>query len=79
MHALQASGRTVPNDVAIVGFDDIDSARLASPPLTTIRQDPRCAAEALVDAILEAVAGGANGERVLPVELKVRESSVRRA
>lgn len=36
--ALRAAGRTVPGDVAVIGFDDADVAAAASPPLTTVRQ-----------------------------------------
>jgi DNA-binding LacI/PurR family transcriptional regulator len=76
MHALQSVGRDVPEDVAIVGFDDIPAASLSSPPLTTVTQDARQAAEALIDAILSSVEQGSATNRVLPVRLTVRESSV---
>jgi len=76
LHALQSMGHTVPADVAIVGFDDIPAASLSSPPLTTVTQDPRQAAEALIDAILSSVEHGSAINRVLPVRLTVRESSV---
>jgi DNA-binding LacI/PurR family transcriptional regulator len=74
MHALQQAGRSVP-EVAIVGFDDIPAACLASPPLTTVTQDARAAAEALVDALIEAIETGATADQILPVRLTVRASS----
>jgi len=78
MHALQNLGRTVPDDVAIVGFDDIAAANLSSPPLTTVTQDPHQAGEALIESIIEAVEHGSTRNRELPVHLTIRESSVRR-
>ncbi|MFS0735137.1 LacI family DNA-binding transcriptional regulator [Microbacterium sp. 1P10UB] len=39
LHALQTAGRRVPEDVSVIGFDDIPEAAHFSPPLTTIRQD----------------------------------------
>jgi DNA-binding LacI/PurR family transcriptional regulator len=75
VHALQQAGLVVPADVTVVGFDDIPAACLASPPLTTVTQDARAAAEALVDALIEAIETGATADRVLPVRLTVRGSS----
>lgn len=74
MHALQSIGRGVP-EVAVVGFDDIPAASLSSPPLTTVTQDTRQAAEALIDTLIEAIETGGASNRVLPVRLTVRESS----
>jgi DNA-binding LacI/PurR family transcriptional regulator len=71
-------GRTVPDDVAIVGFDDIPAASLSSPPLTTVTQDSHHAGEALIEAIIEAVELAATSNRVLPVHLTIRDSSVLR-
>jgi DNA-binding LacI/PurR family transcriptional regulator len=74
MHALQQAGHSVP-EIAVVGFDDIPAACLASPPLTTVTQDAHAAADALVDALIEAVETGLTADRVLPVRLTVRASS----
>jgi len=76
MHALQQAGRGVP-ETAVVGFDDIPAASLASPPLTTVTQDARRAAEALIDTLIESIESGSAEDQVLPVRLAVRESSVR--
>ena len=76
MHGLQQAGRSVP-EVAVVGFDDIPAASLASPPLTTVCQDARRAAEALIDTLVESIETGSAEDQVLPVRLEVRESSVR--
>ncbi|MEO7634793.1 MAG: LacI family DNA-binding transcriptional regulator [Sphingomicrobium sp.] len=74
MHALQQVGRSVP-DIAVVGFDDIPAASLSSPPLTTVTQDARAAAEALIDTLIAAIEVGECVDRVLPVRLTVRDSS----
>jgi DNA-binding LacI/PurR family transcriptional regulator len=75
MHALQKLGRAIPQEVAVVGFDDIPAASLSSPPLSTVTQDAKGAGEALVEALIEAIEQGAAKSRVLPVRLTVRESS----
>ena len=75
LHALQAIGREVPREIAIVGFDDIPAASLSSPRLTTVTQDARQAGEALIEAIIASVEHGSAVNKVLPVRLTVRESS----
>ena len=75
MHALQKLGRAIPQDVAVVGFDDIPAASLSSPPLSTVTQDARGAGKALVEALIEAIEAGAAKSRLLPVRLTVREST----
>ena len=46
--ALRRAGRRVPEDVALVGFDDNEFASTADPPLTTVRQDPMIMGRAMV-------------------------------
>lgn len=75
MHGLQTLGKQIPGDVALVGFDDIPAASLSGPPLSTVRQDPRRAGEALVEALIEAIEQGAASSRRLQCELVVRQSS----
>ncbi len=75
MHALQKVGRAIPREVAILGFDDIPAASLASPSLSTVTQDARRAGEALVEALIEGIQTGTAGSRVLPVRLTVRDST----
>jgi LacI family transcriptional regulator len=86
LRAIRASGRTVPRDISVVGFDDIAIAAYTDPPLTTIAQAVgdlgRMAVERLVARIATAAAdadgGRAGGDgtlTVLPVRLVARGSS----
>lgn len=74
MRALARAGRRVPEDVAIVGYDDIQYARLARPELTTIRQDTRLAGRLLVAKLLEGANEGVLRSERIPTELVVRGS-----
>ncbi|MDG6077618.1 LacI family transcriptional regulator [Erythrobacter litoralis] len=76
MRSLIEHGVRVPEDVAIVGFDDIPAASLTTPPLTTIMQDIRGAGEALVETLIAQIEGGNPPPRKLPGKLIVRGSSV---
>jgi len=75
MRALAASGFAIPDDVAVVGYDDIAMAAHVHPSLTTVRQDLARGAGLLVDLVLRRIAGEHTESVILPAELVVRESS----
>ncbi|MEU1703944.1 LacI family DNA-binding transcriptional regulator [Streptomyces sp. NPDC005706] len=73
---LRAAGRRVPDDVAVVGFDDSIVARHIDPPLTSVRQPMEEMGRAMADLLLDEIAGRAGRrEVVLPTRLVVRESA----
>ncbi len=76
MHALKKIGRRVPEDVRLVGLDDVEYARLLPTPLTTLRQPTRQIGEAALHAMLQRVARRDLPPREirLPCELIVRDS-----
>jgi DNA-binding LacI/PurR family transcriptional regulator len=65
VQALAERGRSVPGDVKIIGYDDLDIARHTLPPLSSVRQDLASGAAALVEAVL----GRMKGEVVSAVTL----------
>ncbi|PXA89043.1 LacI family transcriptional regulator, partial [Nostoc sp. 3335mG] len=75
VRALAESGRSVPDDVALVGFDDIPAASLAQPPLTTVRQDYAQAGELLVDMLIRRINRKDTAPALLAPELVVRKST----
>ena len=75
MRALAEAGRSIGKDVAVVGFDNIPSASLTNPPLTTLMQDIGGAGEALVENLVGQVEGRPTTPRELPAKLIVRSSS----
>lgn len=77
LHALAEQGRRVPEDVSVVGMDDIALARYATPPLTTVRQPFQEVGRAAVHRVVELIESP-DAERetvVLQPELVVRASS----
>lgn len=58
VRALVEQGRQVPADVSVAGFDDIEVAGFALPPLTTVRQDFAELGRAAVRTLLDRLAGG---------------------
>jgi DNA-binding LacI/PurR family transcriptional regulator len=76
IRALREAGRRVPDDVAVVGYDDIPAAEYCDPPLTTIRQPMREVGEVATRLLIQAIEerGTTQGEVLLKAEL-VRRSS----
>jgi DNA-binding LacI/PurR family transcriptional regulator len=72
---LLEAGRRVPDDVAVVGYDDIDMAAYAHPSLTTVRQPIAAGADALVNALLTVIQGRRGEPVVLETELIKRASA----
>ncbi|WP_241990436.1 MULTISPECIES: LacI family DNA-binding transcriptional regulator [Cryobacterium] len=80
LSALQLAGLRVPEDVAVVGFDDIEDARFSSPALTTISPGREELARLAVDRVLARIEAGRDAAESVHVEvgysLEVRASTV---
>lgn len=75
VQALRAADRAVPQDVAVVGYDDMAIATYTEPALTTVHQPVLLAGEELVEALLALLRGETVSPRTLPVHLVVRASA----
>ncbi|MGZ4399549.1 MAG: LacI family DNA-binding transcriptional regulator [Gaiellaceae bacterium] len=76
MCAIQGTGLRIPEDIALVGFDDLEYASLVSPRLTTMRQDRVGLGAAATEALLRMIEDpeASPPELRLPCEIVVRES-----
>jgi DNA-binding LacI/PurR family transcriptional regulator len=75
MTVLKAAGRRIPDDVAVVGFDDVEPARHAEPPLTTVHQPIADQARHMVEILVRQIGGAAVPEPVvLPTTIVARAS-----
>lgn len=76
VHGLSKRGLRVPDDVSVVGFDDLPDARHFLPPLTTVRQDFAALGTSSLEMIINGIAGdGEVHNRMIQPELIVREST----
>jgi DNA-binding LacI/PurR family transcriptional regulator len=76
MRTLREQGRRVPEDVAVVGFDDIELARYTEPALTTVRQPIVGQGREMARQLLRLAAGEQIPDSViLPTELIIRDSA----
>ncbi|WP_159703528.1 LacI family DNA-binding transcriptional regulator [Arthrobacter sp. 18067] len=77
VRALHELGRSIPDDVSIVGFDDLEESTSFWPPLTTIHQDFHTVGRLSIENLLQQMAGQSPGSGVttVPTRLVVRKST----
>ena len=75
LRALAGHGKRVPQDVGVVGYDDVLIATHTVPPLTTIRQDVAQGARVIVDLLFRRMAGAEVDPVSMPPELILRGSA----
>jgi LacI family transcriptional regulator len=77
--AAHELGVRVPEELSVVGFDDIAMSQFVQPPLTTVRMNKRDLGTRAVQRLLELIEGKSNGTRseLIPVELVARSSTAR--
>jgi diguanylate cyclase (GGDEF)-like protein len=77
MDAVAASGKRVPEDIVVTGFDDEGFAAFCQPSLTTVSQSLPTLGRTAGEVLLNLLEGQEVGEICLPVRLRVRESTTR--
>jgi len=74
MRRLQDAGLHVPDDVSVVGFDDMPLAAHVTPALTTVQQNAQAAGEGLVEGIVSLIRGEALESKMMAPRLVIRDS-----
>ena len=75
MDMIREEGRRVPEDIAVVGYDDLSIAEHSNPPLTTVRQNIPLAGKVLAQNLIEYLQTGMVTNVSIPVELIARKSA----
>jgi DNA-binding LacI/PurR family transcriptional regulator len=75
INVLHEQGRRVPQDVAVVGYDDLLIAQFNNPPLTTISQNLPLVGQLLAQNLIQNIETGLITTVTIPAELVIRESS----
>jgi DNA-binding LacI/PurR family transcriptional regulator len=72
--ALRDKNIKIPQQVAVVGYDNIQVSSFANPTLTTVQQNTTLAGEILVSSLLRLIDGEEVAHYLMPVEIIVRDS-----
>jgi len=75
MDAIRERGLHVPDDLSVVGYDDISLAEFSNPPLTTVRQNIPELGRLLVENLIQYIQTGVVNNVSVPVDLVVRKST----
>jgi DNA-binding LacI/PurR family transcriptional regulator len=75
VRVLTEAGRSVPGDVAVVGFDDLDIAGRTHPPLTTVHQSIQALGKEMARMLIDLIGGRERTSLILPTNLVVRGSA----
>lgn len=78
LKALADNHISVPNEIQVIGFDDIEFSKRFVPPLTTIRQDRKRLGEVAADDLIEIIESGVKNNKTIeriPVELIARQTT----
>ena len=75
LRVLAEAGRSVPAEVAVVGFDDLDIAERTDPPLTTVHQSIQALGGEMTRMLIDVIAGRDRASLILPTSLVLRGSA----
>jgi DNA-binding LacI/PurR family transcriptional regulator len=75
INVLHEQGRRVPQDVAVVGYDDLSIARFSSPPLTTVSQNLPLLGKLLAQNLIQNIETGVVTNVTIPAKLVIRKSA----
>lgn len=76
IHAIKGENLSVPEDVSVIGYDNVGQAASTAPPLTTVDQNIALGGELLVDLLIKKIRGVKVTSRLTPTELIVRKSTI---
>jgi DNA-binding LacI/PurR family transcriptional regulator len=75
MKGLEKNGVSVPKDISVTGYDDLDISRYVKPSLTTVKQDLDLIGEKALSTLLSMMMNRSSQRIVINGEIKVREST----